>query len=522
MKTFTPITMRYWILAGLGILLFLLYSYLLWGKGLPLYSWPDEMANAFFIEQFASTTSLRVEQPYDLFAHNLVTPRSMTLRDGFLVPVGFVGLPVLYGLIAKIMGGLYVFVTPLLAVLCVYLLYRVVSVVWDERMGIVSGLLLAVYPPFVYYASFTLLPNIAFVTALMAGLFFLLKNFYHRRYIFNYIFSALAFSVAVMIRPNELIWFGVALIALLCAYRKDIQAFDWFVFVVTSATMALIYFFINVQTYGSYLPSGYTTQISQTGEVQTQAWSVMKLFFPFGIDLSMVWHNLVTFVIPVQWPYMILAVFGIVAFLGVYKERDGYAYFGGVMILTAYLLIYYGSWELVDSFVGSHSQLGISYNRYWLPVGMLMIPLSAYFLVDMAKRSSRTMVGGMLVVISVLSLSIVFFHGPDSLMRIKHSLRQQERLHAQIISLTEQKSVIMTHRGDKIVFPQRQVISQYDPADLSGVRALLAQDIPVYYLIYKDELFVQQENEQFFTPQGLTRKQPQILEGDYLLYEITE
>lgn len=514
--------MRHWIFAGIGILLFLVYSYLMWGKSLPLYSWPDEMANAFFIEQFANTTSLRVEQPYDVFAHNLVTPRSMTLRDGFLVPVGFVGLPVLYGLIAKVIGGMHVFITPLLAVLCVYLMYRVVSMVWDERMGRVSALLLAVYPPFVYYASFTLLPNIAFVAGLMTGLFFLLKNFYHRRYIFNYIFSALAFSSAVMIRPNEVIWFGVALVVLLWVYRKDIQVFDWIVFGFTSATMALIYFFINFQTYRSYLPSGYTTQISQTGEVQTQAWSVMKLFFPFGIDLSMVWQNLVTFVIPVQWPYMILAVFGVVAFLGVYKERDGYAYLGGVAILTAYLLIYYGSWELVDSFVGSHSQLGISYNRYWLPIGILMIPMSAYFLVDIGKRSSRVMLGGVLVAVSVLSLYIVFLHGPDSLMRIRQALHQQERLHAQIISLTEEESVIMTHRGDKIVFPQRQVISQYDPADLSGVRALLTHEIPVYYLIYKDELFVQQENEQFFTPQGLTREQPQILEGDYLLYEITE
>ncbi len=522
MKTLKQSTMRYWILAGLGILLFLLYSYLLWGKVLPLYSWPDEMANAFFIEQFANTTSLRVEQPYDAFAHNLVTPRSMTLRDGFLVPVGFVGLPVLYGLIAKVIGGLYVFVTPLLAVLCVYLMYRIVSMVWDERMGIVSALLLAVYPPFVYYASFTLLPNIAFVTALMAGLFFLLKNFYHRRYILNYIFSALAFSSAVMIRPNEVIWFGVALIVILFIYRKDIQVFDWVVFAFTGATMALIYFFINVQTYGSYLPSGYTTQISQTGEVQTQAWSFMKLLFPFGIDLSMVWQNLVTFVIPVQWPYMILAVFGVVAFLGVYKERDGYVYLAGTLAISVYLLVYYGSWELVDSFVGSHSQLGISYNRYWLPVGMLMIPMSAYFLIDFSKRTPRAITPLALVLIAVISLGTVFVQGPDALMRIKQALRQQERLHTQVMALTEQKSVIMTHRGDKIVFPQRQVISQYDPADLSGVRALLAHEIPVYYLIYKDELFVQQENDQFFTPQGLTREQPQILEGDYLLYEITE
>ncbi|NIS38022.1 hypothetical protein GWN26_03965, partial [Candidatus Saccharibacteria bacterium] len=79
---------------------------------------PDETANFFFITKFSQEWRLWAYEPANYYLENRVHPRSIQIVDDFLVPGGFLGLPLLYGLIAKVITpGLTIYLTPLFAVL---------------------------------------------------------------------------------------------------------------------------------------------------------------------------------------------------------------------------------------------------------------------------------------------------------------------------------------------------------------------------------------------------------------------
>ena len=167
------------ILAGAAF--FFLYSYLAltirgdWqAEPKLIFNSPDETANYFFSDLMARESKLQYFDPANLAAAPLISPRSMRVIDVQTVPAGFIGLPLIYGLLAKILSSAAIpFFTPALAVIGVIFFYFVVKELFGRQTGFLSAGLLLIFPGFWYYAIKGLMPNVAFVVLLiMAGCFF--------------------------------------------------------------------------------------------------------------------------------------------------------------------------------------------------------------------------------------------------------------------------------------------------------------------------------------------------------------
>ncbi|MCC6639012.1 hypothetical protein IT409_00455 [Candidatus Falkowbacteria bacterium] len=469
-----------------------------------LFSWPDEMSNWFFI----SSQSLKVSQPLDLVATNLVTPRSMTLASHFLVPVGFVGIPLVYGLLYSILGAYVLYVTPLLAgagIVAMYVLLR--RAMGDWRLAVSGAVLVATLPAYWYYAHFSLLPNIV-VCALALIAFAVTPKLGFGVTPKPSLGGAVGLLLALitLIRPLEMLWIGFLYLLYALYYKKQIP-WSQYVLVIAPVIVASIGLLAaNRYLYGSPLAFGYFHTISQNSSQAIQA------SLPFTFNLKALGHVFLTYLISTHWHYFALASFGVVSAYFAWSKKLFWYYISAVVGVFVIVSALYGTYAYPDTFITQISVLGISYNRYYLPFFLLLIPFITQFVSYLITTSRATLIiliATLFVVVGV-NYSAVYGKASDSIPRIKQSIHEYESIRDAVLRATPTSSVIVTTRGDKIVFPHRQVISQYDPSILDGFEALRLEGISLYYMGYKDE-----------RPANLTISNPQELGYGYFLYTIS-
>src|SRR3989339_151085 len=161
------------------------YCYLSFTTDHKFYS-PDETANFVFTKQFIEHSNLNIEIPLNRAVNNVIFPRSVNVLNGNFVPMSFLGLPVFYGLIGKIIGiDLVTFITPILSLIGVFLFYLIIKEVFDKNIAFLSGLFLLFNPVYWYLGGKAMLHNNLFVFFIILGLCLLLLAL-RRKNIFLY------------------------------------------------------------------------------------------------------------------------------------------------------------------------------------------------------------------------------------------------------------------------------------------------------------------------------------------------
>src|SRR3989344_1378680 len=176
------------------------------------FDWPDETANYFWIQHYAKTGQLVIEEPLNLAADNQIHPRSFNVRpDGSLVPGSFLGLILFYGWISKLLGSwIILYLTPFFGVLGVLAFYGIIRRLFDDQVGLLTTILILIHPAWWYYSATTLLPNVTFLSLVTVGAYFL-----YRREALNFwgaLGSGLAFGLALAVRPAEIVWVGLVVL----------------------------------------------------------------------------------------------------------------------------------------------------------------------------------------------------------------------------------------------------------------------------------------------------------------------
>jgi len=271
------------VLTAIGLVFFMLYSFLAFTTSGPFNS-PDETANYFFAGRFASETSLQFYDPANDTADGLVSPRSMRVVLGKTVPAGFIGLPILYGLVAKAFGtGIIPFLTPFLAVVAIIFFYLLVKSVFDRNIAFVSSLLAFIFPGWWYYSAKGLMPNVAFVSFLIISLYFFLRSLDSKK-LSHYLLFSVFLSFSLMVRTSEFIWIAVLLLAIVLLNLKKI---NWRYLITAFAVFLIVFspiFFFNQANYGSPFSLGYSLNLelenkNLIGQSLTLA---EKMVLPFG------------------------------------------------------------------------------------------------------------------------------------------------------------------------------------------------------------------------------------------------
>ncbi len=517
------------VVAALGLGFFFVYSYLAFN--LPasrdlepklIFNSPDETSNFFFAAHFSYNNSLQFADEANHLAGGLVSPRSMRVILGQTAPASFLGLPLIYGVLAKAVGIDFIpFFTPLLAVAGIFFFYLLVKQIFSQNIACLSALLAYILPAVWYFAAKSLMPNVPFVSLTVIALYFLVKLLAadkqagRLRNLFYYLFFGFFISLALIIRTSEIVWLGPLVLALLICRLKKINFYFLLLSLLVAVMVFLPIFYFNQQIYGSPFSLGYSLNIGwQNKTVIGQGLSLLKaVFLPFGFQprlaLSNLYHySLVIFPLGSSLVFASLICFSLWLFKHWKNHRAWLLYFFLFLLVSGYLVIYYGSWSFHDHPDPEAITIGTSYVRYWLPLYLFSLPFLSWLLINFLKKFKTVFTITAILVLAMLafnSYKIVMLDPEEGLFQVSRNLNSYKKIAKAVINQTESRSIIIADTMDKVFFPERRVIFRLNTSsDYDRIQELIKAGWPVYYFYFtRSPEELARFNERYFLSHGL-------------------
>ena len=467
---------------------------------------PDESANYTFSKLYAQAGRLSFFEKYNLVAGDIIRPRSFRSDYGWLKPVSFLGIILIYGKIASLTSYKVIpYLTPFFAALGLIFYYLLIKEIFGKRNALIAALFLASFPPLIYYSARSLFHNVLFMVLAMAGFYFAVVSVKKIKWYWADLLIGLAGAftgLAIMTRASELIWLApVWLIIWLFNIKKVglIKPVIFLFFVLFSLSPM---FYYNKILYGAYWQGGYNEMnrsilnmagagnaIIKSGEIKNNLIQIKDNFFHFGLQplksLKMLYYYFAPIFYWLFWP----AVLGWLLLLFKFRKwkKRHFAYFTALAAASAILILYYGSWNFHDNPDPKSFTIGNSYVRYWLPIYLGAMPLAAIFLVKLSNLFKKKYLiysvrALAMVLVFVVSLKFVLTGSAESLIKsAKNQLAARAELN-QVVGLTENQAIIITRYHDKLFFPERKVIvGLFDDDNMIKQYAALIRRLPVYY-----------------------------------------
>jgi len=492
-------------IGGLGF--FILFSGLNFTAPLRFNS-PDETANYFFIEQLAENNSIRYFEDANYYLDGRVHPRSIQVVNGYLVPGGFLGIILIYGLLGKIItSGLTIYLTPLFSVLAMFAWYAIIKKYFNKWVALLSALLVGAHPAWWYYTARGLLPNVLFVSLAILSVFFILvrpiKNWQKKKkpkkkkkeqnwFLENidWLVGGIFLAGSLMVRPSEIIWMMIIGLGLVMFNYKKINWLGLIIFLITTVIVFSPIFFLNNHFYGSPFKTGYqdinnrivteedigdeslerpvtTSEVVEEPVANRWVQGVKTLILPFGFSARNIWNNFVNYHIKFNWWYTVLWAAGLI-FMAVQLGRKKISWPQAQLIIffgvvSFWLVIVYGSWQFSDNINVGKVTIGNSYLRYWIPSFVLATPVIAYLLYHVGrifKFHALQVIWAILIIAAfgAMGTTTTIFGEDEGLRYVRNHLWRYERISERVVELTEDNAIIITDRSDKIFFPKRKIV----------------------------------------------------------------
>lgn len=470
----------------LGVLFFFIYSFLPFIAG-EIFNSPDANANFVFTKNLVERGDLKIFEPLNRIAGNIVHPRSANVSGAFIVPGSFLGLILIYGFLAKLAGIIIApYLTPLFSVFGALFFYGIVRRVFNSQIAFISSLLMLIHPSFWYYASRTMIPNVLFISLLLGGFYFVLKIKGKNKW-YNYFLGGVLFGLALSVRMSEIVWLGLTLLILIIAYHKNIH---WKYFILGCLVLIIALtpvFYFQYTTYGNPFLTGYSNLDSElAGETVNQA-GILNIIFPFGVEIKPILKNSFNYLVNIFWWFALAAVLGLGFFIYYYRDwaKRQKLFFWLSLFISVWLLIYYGSWIFHDNPDPNKITIGTSYVRYWLPIYILSLPFVSFFIVKGSKllRYKKTQILAMVILILFLiypSAQLVLWQTEESLVNVGQNLLEYREIKEQILEYTEDDSIIIASYMDKVLFPERRVIHNIVDKHIQENLPAVLEKSPVY------------------------------------------
>ena len=511
-----------------------------------MYNSPDERAAAVSIEAFIRDNHFSVSEPLNPEFGGVLAPRSMVSapRQGSgqvgdsLVPITFPGLPLFYGIVGKAMSfPLTKFLTPLLAVLAVLAWRKTLESFLSRRASLIASILLLTLAGFWFYSARAFMHNVPFLAFLIFGFFFLSRKGFRPR---DAILAGLMFGLALLFRTSEIVWMSLVGLVFLVAFVRKIRFKPLALFLAALVIGLSPLFFWNQAHFGSSWQFGYTVsapvfsppKLSEPLPAKIVASPpsramLSQMLFPFGFHPRTAWKNFVDYQLELTWWMTILTIFGL-ALMGSGRTMDFLkskksivrpdpkraktlqAIVLATFLAGGYLTFLYGSWTITDNPDPQAVTLANSYVRYWLPIYLVSTIPAALFIEWLAGRartllSQRLVIGSVLLLVSALSIRLVFFHPDDGLVRTRAVLFESIEIRDELLARTQPESVIIVDYADKILFPHRRVVVPLRSQATYDALPSIVERLPTYYYgITLPESDLDHLNQEILSPRGLT------------------
>lgn len=427
----------------------------------PRFHWPDETTIFFFAARVAAGGSLVAPEPRNVVAGNRIHPRTANVRpDGAIVPGGYLGLPLWYGLIGRVIGErAMLFVTPTLAALGLLAFAVIVGAFAGVRTAALATIILALAPPWWLFTATAVLPNVPFVALLLIGGAVLISRV---RWI-HWFLGGLAVGLALTIRTHEFLW-AIALVGVV-AWHQHVRWPHLLALGVGIVLPFIPILALQSAVYGSAFTTGYAL-LQDGGALPTEfaarganpmRW-VWTFIAPFGWEPTAAIARFSQYIILPYWWLATLAVVGMGAAARAHHRIEVII----TLALSAWLVLLYGSWTIADPLVRASNVLTISYVRYWLPIVVLLAMWAAVGVRALLAAAPSRMRATVAV---ILVLGIAMASAPRTIDDPSEGIRAQrrdlaanrERARA-VIAATTPDTIILSHRMDKVFFPERAVV----------------------------------------------------------------
>jgi|WetSurMetagenome_2_1015567.scaffolds.fasta_scaffold00517_22 hypothetical protein len=379
---------------------------------------PDETANYVFAKLYGQTGQLTIYEKYNPYVDEIMQPRSFRSDNGFLKPVSFLGIILIYGQIVKYFSAdVLPYLTPFFAALGIFFYYLLIKKIFTSKIAFISVVLAAGMPVLFYYSVRSLFHNVLFISFLISGLYFIIlavtrpqiKNsflswrFWRMDWL-NLFISALGglfVGVALATRTSEALWVIPVFVILYFFNLKKVGFLKLIIFLAFVCLPFVPVMSWNQILYDGFFRGGYSemnrslTTISTAGADLTKTIVVGQ--FSFAVEpLKKIKDNIFYFGFrPAQaaqafknyfskmFPWQFYPAFlGLILFLSrVWKWKKKYwAYLAAYFVASAILILYYGSWNFHDNPNINEITIGNSYTRYWLPIYLGALPFAAFFI----------------------------------------------------------------------------------------------------------------------------------------------
>ncbi|PIR06440.1 MAG: hypothetical protein COV55_04100 [Candidatus Komeilibacteria bacterium CG11_big_fil_rev_8_21_14_0_20_36_20] len=489
-----------------------------------IFNWPDANANYFFTQLLAQQHTFFAFEPLNQLTNNLLHARSVNVVDGHLVPITFLPVIVIFALFFKLLGSIgLLFLTPLLAALTVYIIYRLVYYIFqDLDLAFLVGLLMLPLAPWLYFANVVMLPTVLFIFLASLGWLLITKRLTtadRGKSWWFCLLGSLFLSLAIVVRPTEMIWLLLIAVFVFYVNRKKIEYQKTIAGFLVFMLILFLFLSLNKIVYGGYLSFGYLNL--QSGDLPTEfsgssSW-LKTIFIPFGFHPRLIWYNLCKHFVSLIFFHIIFALGGILYLILKDKISKVWRYYFFVTSLVfVIILFFYGSWDLVDPLVKNYNTISISYVRYFMPLYLFILPLVALLI----KAAGRWK-GGYLIVaaLAIFGFKTAFYTAHDGLLKTKETMESYYRQFEQVSQIAPQNAVIISERGDKIFFPYYKVVVWQPNLPIWPEIVKIIDDTPIFfYTSQSDEELVVEENKVGVV--GLKLVEPVMIENNFRLFQV--
>ena len=502
-----------WLVLASG-LFFFVYLYLYFGvpggvagrgQNQPqhlIFNQPDESVNYFFIRRFALEGEFGYPEPLAQVSRSQVHPRSTTVVDGRVVPIGFPGMILLFGLAARAAVALFgpaafnlavVSLTPLAAVIMPWFLFGALRRIFNDRLAFISALLAYILPPWWYYASRPLQHNTLFVTCVVAFIYLLTRLWDKRQEERQWPVAALAglaYGLCVYVRPAEAVWLTVGALVATVLSRKFLKPGNIAAAALALCFLGAVFFMTQTAYYGHPFGTGYARPAA-SGAAGLVFSGPQGLSFAQAIFLPFGWHPAAMLKTAYQYVFrlfpawfmvalvgLMLSPLGVMAKLPLSGSRQDFSalicrdvrqlrvrfYTLGFALLGVYLLAFYGS-------------------CYFLPLYVLALPFGALVIDGLRRlatvgKLAAALIAAALLLTSAKSVFVSF----EGLIMVRGNVETYYDWRGRIIESTEPDAVLVTHYADKYLFPVRKVIPDWKTdEELGALQALVLSGEPLYW-----------------------------------------
>jgi len=408
------------------ILAFFVLLYLPLSSPVGVFNTPDENANYFFAKTFAERGELSVIEPLEPLVDNVIHPRGVNVVRGFLVPESFLGLPIFYGGMIRLLAytgqcqaGSAALLTldcglpailAFLNIVALFCLLKIFKFFFEKTIARLALLFVLTNSIFLYWSGRPFMHNILFLDLVVIGWGILLVTVRSKIDTRWDMVAGLILGAAIAVRPAEIVWVSISTLAIILmsefsyasadspSRKRRILALGQRCFKAALGGLIILVslLFFNRELYGNFFGSGYSTTesnivVAESAVPQLARVSLAEqIFLPFGFHPLEAFSRFSKYALGGLWWYTAPMLLGAVIVMALWcvkgaqaAEQKARRYALTWLMVSMYLIIYYGAFR-VEIFADPRHPLGSSigtpYLRYWLPIFVFGAPFAAMFL----------------------------------------------------------------------------------------------------------------------------------------------